>query len=373
LSALQVLAGPVAARRLRERGLRPEDIRAIPGAAGGPKGLVLNPLDRFVFGHWLPRSGQVVHLLGASIGAWRMACACGTDADQALAQMATDYIAQRYEHEPGKAPKPAHVSALFEEKLRLRFGGREHEVLAHPRYRLHVFTSRGRRVLARAGRVRTPLGYLGAFASNIVARRAMGGFLERAIFSDPRTKLPVPTHDYRTLHLPLTAANLARSILASCSIPFWLEPVDSIADAPPGPYWDGGITDYHLHLDYAALARPDEGAGEGEGEDERGSVGLVLYPHFQHTLVPGWLDKVLRHRHRASDRLANVVLLAPSAEWIATLPGAKLPDRTDFKAYVDDDGARMAAWTRAVAESQRLADEFAALVAKDGIDPMPLP
>jgi len=38
--------------------------------------------------------------------------------------------------------------------------------------------------------------------------------------------------------------------------------------------------------------------------------------------VPGWLDKALRHRHRASERLANLVLLSPSPEWVATLPGA---------------------------------------------------
>ena len=153
MQALQVLAGPTALKRLRERGLQPQDIRAIPAAAGGPKGLVLNPLDRFLFCHWLPRGEQVVHLLGASIGAWRMASACLPDADAALAQLASDYIAQRYEHEPGKAPKPRHVSELFEAKLRERFGGREHEVLSHPRYRLHVFTSRGVRALAR-GRAR---------------------------------------------------------------------------------------------------------------------------------------------------------------------------------------------------------------------------
>src|SRR4051794_232910 len=81
MKALQVLAGPIAAQRLRERGLQPSDIRAIPAAAGGPKGLILNPLDRFLFGQWLPRSGQVVHLLGASIGAWRMASACRRDPD----------------------------------------------------------------------------------------------------------------------------------------------------------------------------------------------------------------------------------------------------------------------------------------------------
>jgi hypothetical protein len=356
MKALQILAGPAAMKRLRERGLRPEDIRAIPAAAGGPKGLILNPLDRFVFGQWLPRGEQVVHLLGASIGAWRMASACLPDADVALRQLADDYIAQRYEHAPGKAPKPRHVTELFAAKLEQRFGGREAQVLSHPRYRLHVFTSRGVRLLARDGRVRTPLGYLGAFASNAVSRRAMGGFLERVIFSDPRERLPVPTHDYRTHHVELGAPNLARSILASCTIPFWLEAVDGIAGAPPGPYWDGGITDYHLHLDYAAMHE-----------------GLVLYPHFQKTLVPGWLDKALRHRHRASARLANVVLLAPSPEWVATLPGGKIPDRSDFKAFGDDHDARERAWRRATDESARLAEEFEALTRAGSVEALPLP
>ena len=61
---------------LRERGLRPQDVRVVPAAAGGPKGLVLGPLDRFIFGDWLAGSSQPVHLVGASIGAWRMATAC---------------------------------------------------------------------------------------------------------------------------------------------------------------------------------------------------------------------------------------------------------------------------------------------------------
>jgi hypothetical protein len=360
MKALRILAGPVARARLRERGLQPSDIRAIPAAAGGPKGLILNPLDRFVFGRWLPRSEQVVHLLGASIGAWRMASACLPDADAALADLARDYIGQRYEHAPGKAPKPRHVSELFGRKLQERFGGREHEVLSHPRFRLHVFTSRGVRALARDGRLRTPLGYLGAFASNAVSRRAMGGFLERVIFSDPRDPLPVPTHDYSTRHVHLSADNLRPSILASCTIPFWLEAVTAIPGAPPGPYWDGGITDYHLHLDYAPLAG-DDGSG------------LVLYPHFQDTLVPGWLDKALRHRHRASERLANLVLLSPSPEWVATLPGGKIPDRSDFKAFLDDHPGRERAWHRATDESVRLADEFDALTRQPSIEALPLP
>jgi hypothetical protein len=45
-----------------------------------------------------------VHLLGASIGAWRMACACLPDADAALAELAEDYITQSYPHAPGRMP-----------------------------------------------------------------------------------------------------------------------------------------------------------------------------------------------------------------------------------------------------------------------------
>jgi len=356
IAALQVYAGPRASARLRERGLQPSDVRVVPAAAGGPKGLILNPLDRFIFGHWLRDAPQTIHLLGASIGAWRMASACRHDADAAFAELADDYIHQRYEHAPGKAPAAAHVSARFGAKLAERFGGREADVLGHPRRRLHVFASRGQRLLARDGRLRTPLGYLAAFASNAVSRRAMGGWLERVIFSDPRDRLPVPTHDYRTRHLALTAANLQPAILASCSIPFWLDAVTAIPGAPDGAYWDGGITDYHLHLDYAALAD-----------------GLVLYPHFQKTLVPGWLDKTLRHRHHASARLANVVVLAPSPEWVARLPRGKLPDRSDFQAFGDDFDGRVAAWQRALVESGRLAEEFERLCRRTSIEALPLP
>ena len=345
MKALQVHAGATALKQLRERGLQPADVRIVPAAAGGPKGLILNGLDRFIFGDWLVASAQSVHLLGASIGAWRMATACLPDPAAQLAQMAVDYIHQDYEHAPGKPPTPSHVSQVFGAKLHERFAGHEAEVLGHARYRLHVFTSRGRHLLQREGRLRMPLGYIGAFLTNTVSRKAMGNWLERVVFSDAREPLPLALHDYRTHQVPLAAANLQPSILASCSIPFWLDAVHDIPGAPRGAYWDGGITDYHLHLDYGSLPE-----------------GLVLYPHFQKTVIPGWLDKALKRRHRATAHLDKVVLLSPRPEWIATLPNAKLPDRTDFKGYGDDLAGRVAAWSRALRESQRLADEFAALV-----------
>jgi hypothetical protein len=354
--ALWVLAGPRARQHLRERGLRATDVRAVAGAAGGPKGLALNALDRYVFGHWLDGHAEPVHLLGASIGAWRMACACRPDADAALREMAEDYIEQRYEHEPGRPPKATHVTTVFSDALQRRFGGREAEVLAHPRRRLHVFTSRGKGLLARQGRVRTPLGYVGAFAANLLHRQVMGALLERVVFSDMRDVLPLALREFPTRRVALNVNNFAASILASCSIPFWLDAVHDIAGAPRGAYWDGGITEYHMHLDYSAL-----------------HDGVVLIPHFQPTLVPGWLDKPFKRRHRASARLDNVVLLVPRPEWVATLPRGKLPDRGDFKLYGDDAEARMRAWRIALAEGARLADEFQQLVSAPSVHADPLP
>jgi hypothetical protein len=353
MGALQIFAGPRARAALRERGLKAGDVRLVPAAAGGPKGLVLTPLDRLLFGPWLAQGPGTLHLIGASIGAWRMAAACLPDPVGAFQDLAEDYITQSYPHEPGRQPKAQDISRVFGATLETRLGTRAVDILSHPRRRLHVFTSRGRGLLSREGRVSTPVGYAGAFLANAVRRPAMGALLERVVFSDPRDDLPLPLDDYPARQVALSRDNLARAVLASCSIPFWLEAVQDIAGAPPGAYWDGGITDYHLHLDYAAMAD-----------------GLVLYPHFQAQVVPGWLDKALKHRHRATARLDNVVLLAPDPDWIArVMPNGKLPDRGDFKRYGEAGvGARQRDWRRAVAEGERLADEFAAAVARPTIE-----
>ena len=345
MKALRIHAGPAAVRMIRREGLQPAQVRVIPAAAGGPKGLILGPLDRFLFGEWLLRSAQPIDLAGASIGAWRMATACLDNPVAAFERLERDYIAQHYALAPGqKRPLPAEVSALFGRNLRDFYGGRIQEVLRHPRYRLHVLTSRGRHLLGREHRWRTPLGYLGAFLTNAVRRRAMGAWLERVVFSTPGAALPFRTGDYRTRQVALSEANFQDALQASCSIPFVLRAVHPIAGAPRGAYWDGGITDYHLHLDYA-----------GKTAD-----GLVLYPHFQHRVVPGWLDKGLRWRHRATPFLDTTVVLSPDPQWVRGLPNGKLPDRTDFTRYGQDLPARMRAWNAAVSASGQLADEFAA-------------
>jgi hypothetical protein len=207
-------------------------------------------------------------------------------------------------------------------------------------------------VLGREHKVGTPLGYLGAFLSNTVHRKAMGAWLERVVFSVAGAGLPFATHDYVTRQVELTEANFNPALQASCSIPFVLKAIHDIPGAPPGAYWDGGITDYHLHLCYRAL----HGAN------------IVLYPHFQKAVVPGWLDKGLKWRHRPTTFLDDTIVLAPDPAWVATLPNAKLPDRTDFTRYGTDLQARMKAWTGAVSASRQLADEFAQWLEQPDMD-----
>jgi hypothetical protein len=373
MQALRIYAGPTALSHIRDHGLQPHDVAVVPGAAGGPKGLILGALDRFLFGQWLPQTSHPVHLVGASIGAWRLATACLNDPVEAFRRLEHDYIHQHYELQPGqKRPTADFVSKQFGQSLKSFYGGRVQEVLGHPRYRLHIVTSRGRHVLGREHKWGTPLGYLGAFLTNSVRRKAMGAWLERVVFSsaDPAgegcTPLPFATDDYRTRQVPLTEANFNPALQASCSIPFMLRSVHNIPGAPPGAYWDGGITDYHLHLNYAtdliAARAGNTGAG-GRNDVEDGlrtasRAGLVLYPHFQKAVVPGWLDKNLKWRHKSTHFLGNMVLLAPDADWIKKLPNGKLPDRTDFMRYGPDRQARAKAWLSAASASEQLANEF---------------
>ncbi|AVS73998.1 patatin-like phospholipase family protein [Paracidovorax cattleyae] len=353
--ALRIHAGPAALRHIEREGLSPADVAVVPAAAGGPKGLVLGPMDRFLFGDWLAHGTQPVHLVGASIGAWRMATACLGRPVEAFERLEQAYIQQAYDLPQGrKRPDPAHVSERFGQNLQAFYGGRVDEVLSHPRYRLHIVTSRGRHLLARENRVATPVGYLGAFAANAVHRRALGLWLERVVFSPPLGEsapapLPFEVRDYPTRQVALDGGNFLPALQASCSIPFVLQAVHDIPGAPRGAYWDGGITDYHLHLHYG-----------GHGPRRGGQGGLVLYPHFRQQVVPGWLDKGLRWRHRATRALDAMVLLSPDPAWVReTLPDGKLPDRQDFLRYGTDTAARARAWGAAVAASRQLANEFA--------------
>lgn len=349
-SVLTLRAGPRALAKIRAHGLDPAMVEIVPGAAGGPKGLGIAALDRVIFGEWLAAAPRVRHLVGASIGAWRFAAACCPQPACALAQFARLYTAQRY---PPRASR-RFVSQAARTMLDALFAGREKEILSNPWYRLHVLTVRGRWPLTRDSSLHTSLGFGLAALANAVGRRHLAHFIERTIFLDARDHPPfiaarggpagaAPPERFDAFHThraTLDADNLAVALLASASIPMVLEGVPDIPGAPAGLYWDGGIVDYHLHLPYHR------------------AEGLVLYPHFTDHVVPGWLDKAMPWRRARGEWLDNVVVVAPSKAYVARLPNAKLPDRKDFARYAGDDPGRMAAWRRAIGESERLAEAF---------------
>jgi len=285
MKALHIHVGERAHQHIQRNGLSPTDVRLVPAAAGGPKGLMLTHIDQHIFGDWLPQGQHNVHLVGASIGAWRMATAAMPDPKRAFQALAHGYIHQHIEPEAGRRmPSAARITSGFVETLQGFFGQDIASLIAHPRWRVHVLTSRGRQILRRNTPARTAAGFAGLALSNALSRKAVGLFLERHVFSSPGEALPVPLRDLPTQQLALSQDNFIPAMLASCSIPFMLEGVPSIPGAAnPGAHWDGGLVDYHVHWPYASM---------GEG--------LVLYPHFQRQVVPGWLDKSLRWRHRAT-------------------------------------------------------------------------
>src|SRR6476646_12239877 len=114
-SSLTFRAGPSALKLIRERGLRAEDVDIVPGASGGAKWLSIGGLDRFVFGEFLqaPRT-RPMHLIGSSIGSWRMACLAQRDPVAALARGHHGYI---YDQNYTPHPKPPEVTRVLSRLL----------------------------------------------------------------------------------------------------------------------------------------------------------------------------------------------------------------------------------------------------------------
>jgi hypothetical protein len=344
--SLTLRAGPDAIAHLRERGLRADDVDIIPGASGGAKWLAIAGLDRFLFGEWLqaPRE-RPLHLIGSSIGSWRMACLAQRDPRAALARGHHAYI---HEQQYSRRPSTREVTAVLTRALDALLGpSGVDEVLAHPTFRVHIITAIGRGLAASQRRLLlgTSLGV--AAAANALSRRSLGLQFVRCILHNAGDASPFTTlRDLPTRFAPLTRENLRAALLASGSIPLLLDGV-RVPGAPRGLHWDGGVVDYHLDLPF--------GAGSG----------LVLYPHFYDHVVPGWFDKGLRRRRAGATNFRRALLIAPSTAFIQSLPGQKIPDRADF--YALDDPTRRQRWQRVADESERLGDELRELLATDGL------
>ena len=340
-SALTLRAGPKALAIVRERGLRAEDVDILPGASGGAKWLSIAGLDRYLFGEFFQRPRtRPMHLIGSSIGSWRMACLAQRDPVAALERGHNGYI---YDQRYSPHPKPPEVTRILSRILDDLLGpAGADEILDHPWARVHVITALGTGFAASDRRWSLMVALAIAATANFVSRRYLALQMKRYVFHSAGSDTPfLNLSDLPTTHLPLTKENLRAVLLASGAIPLVLEGVQ-IPGREGELHWDGGVVDYHLDLDF--------GAGEG----------IVLYPHFFDHIIPGWFDKPLRWRRGSPFNFDRALLIAPSADFVATLPGGKIPDRKDF--YSMPESERIRRWETALRESERLGDEMRELI-----------
>ena len=334
--ALILRAGQRALKHIRQQGLQPADVATLPGAAGGPKGLGIQGLDLALFGDWLPRAPRPRNLIGASIGSWRFASACLPDASAGIKRLGELYTSLRYAKNASMAEVTQSCRQLMDDLLQ----GQDASILNNPHYRLNVLLVNSHGLMRRDHKGALGLGLSSVISNNLLSRKRLGRHFQRVVMHDPRTPPPLGVlDDFPSSIHPLNRQNLRQALLASASIPMVMEAIREIPGVGHGTYRDGGLLDYHLDLPYTGK-------------------GLVLYPHFTDRVVPGWFDKSLPWRNGDATRLQDVLLIAPSSAYLASLPHGKLPDRKDFSRYLGDDDGRERYWRKAMAESARLGDEF---------------
>jgi len=341
--SLTFRAGAGALSSIRDGGFDISSVGTIAGASGGAKWLVLSQLDRAILSNLAPRMTGPVHLIGSSIGSWRFACYAQQDPVAAIERLEQAYLEQTYTEKPDIHE----ITAKSREILNFVLGDTGvAEILSNPLFRTHVMAVRSRRLTASENRGLLAISLLTAAAMNAVSRKSLGLFFERALFYDKREVPPFfDLVGFPIQRIELSAANLADAVVATGSIPLVLSGVRDIAGATPGVYRDGGVIDYHLDIPHSARER------------------ITLFPHFYERIVPGWFDKRLKWRRPHPGNVDRTVLISPSAGFVAKLPNAKIPDRTDFANYRPEE--RVRAWRACVLACEELADEFNEVMSKD--------
>ncbi|MBT8443296.1 MAG: patatin-like phospholipase family protein [Gammaproteobacteria bacterium] len=342
-NSLTFKAGAGALQSIRKHGFDIASIGTIAGASGGAKWLVLSQLDRAILSNLVPDMKGPVHLIGSSIGSWRFSCYAQNDPVAAIDRLEHAYLNQAY----SESPDIHEITAKSREILDYVLGDRgAEEILGNPLFRMHVMAVRSRAFSASDNRAALAGSMLLAAAMNAISRKTLGLFFERALFFDDRDVPPFfNLTGFPLQHIRLVEENLADAVIATGSIPLVLTGVRDIHGAMPGTYRDGGIIDYHLDLPHSAGER------------------MTLFPHFYDRIVPGWFDKRLKWRRPSPGNVDRTILISPSAEFVATLPNGKIPDRSDFANYPPEE--RVKAWKNCVASCERLADEFNDVIDKE--------
>ncbi|HON58936.1 MAG TPA: hypothetical protein P5040_03320 [Smithella sp.] len=348
MNRLRIKAGNHIYPIIKDGGFHFDAVTTYFGPAVGPRWLIASGFDLTLLESDLLGRKQPVQLVGSSAGAFRFAAWIQPESQKSYRKLIDAYISARYTRKDTPRTCQEKIIAIINHYIEddaLPFA------LANKNYRLVVITARARGLVSRENPLLQKLGLTVCFAMNYISRDNIYRFAERVVFYNA-SKPPAfcLRRHFRGTHIPLNEINFKHAILASGAIPLVIEGVRDIYGAPRGTYRDGGLIDYHLTHQFAAQ------------ENE-----IVLFFHHQERIVPGWLDKKIKKRTSEKETLGNVLMVFPTQDFIETLPGGKIPERSDFTTYLDDQETRIENWRKAVSLCAPLGEEFLELVASGRI------
>jgi hypothetical protein len=311
--------------------------------ATGPRWLAATGFDLALMKSDLLGRLRPVTLIGASAGAWRFAAWTQPEPEKSYRALMDAYINTSYKRMETPATilqSMRNIINAYLEDDALPFA------LANKKYRLAIITARAKHLVSSETKWVQQMGLGMCFLLNAINRSYLYHFAERVVFYNG----PKPPHfclrsDFQGRYISLTEINFKHVVMASGAIPVVIAGVRNIYGAPTGIYRDGGLIDYHLTHPYAAKA------------DD-----ITLFFNHQERIIPGWLDKKLSYRHPPDHILDNVLMVYPSEEFVARLPGGKVPDRDDFTTFIDDPATRIENWRHAVQMAESLGEQFLELV-----------
>ncbi len=337
---LTLQAGPKAYQQIRNNGLSADDISAIYGASGAAKWITIYGLDRAVFSEWLPQSNHGIDLFGTSVGAFKLAAAARRDPAAALSKLVDAYITQDYENNETAEQVVKETQKILQ--ILLPPEGID-EILSNPRLRYHCGSVKCLGGLASRETAPQKAAMLKGFFQALAGRHYLRSSMERVIFHTGNTPSVITGCDeFSSTSVALNPQNILAAISSSGSIPVMMEGIENIEGTTKAMYRDGGLLDYHPVP--ANLANHNQG--------------LVLYPHFYSYLKEAWFDKFFPWRKVSADRLDNVVLISPSKQFVASLPGGRIPARQDFSRFRGNHAERIRRWNEVKQRSLELGEYF---------------
>jgi len=334
---IEIYAGKNAARIIMDSGLKEDLITGIAGASGGPKFLVLAGFDNILLSNWFKKRKKPLFFLGSSIGAWRGASYACKDPVKTHKQLIESYLSQKYSAKPSESEVTAESLRILNEYIS---DTDIDYILSESPVHLGIIAARCTGLSGMNSRAALAASFIPSAMINIASRSLLLKLFDRTLFYDRRETPPFAFNFSEKLQIPLSPDNFRKAVLSSGSIPFVMEGITDIPGAPSGTYRDGGITDYHLNINFGT-------------ED-----GVILYPHFSSRIIPGWLDKSIKWRKHDPALLSNVLLAAPSQKFISSLPYGKIPDRTDFITFAGRDSIRLNYWNEVIIKSAVIGEEF---------------